>query len=41
MIMKGAQTQRLMQVIDIGIIPLAGNLLERNLACLLDRVYQP
>ncbi|MBO6187783.1 MAG: hypothetical protein J6O23_04675, partial [Prevotella sp.] len=41
MIMKGAQTQRLVQVIDIGIIPLAGNLLERNLASLIDRVYQP
>ena len=39
--MEGTQAQRLVQVVDIGIVTFAGNLLKGNLICLIDSINKP
>ena len=39
--MECSQFQRLVQIIDIRIVPFAGNILKRNLASIIDGGYEP
>ena len=41
MIVECSQFQRLVQIIDIRIVPFAGNILKRNLASIIDSGDEP
>jgi hypothetical protein len=41
MVMESSQFQWLMQIIDIRFVPFAGNILKRNLACIVDCGDEP